>query len=780
MKLQYQLNFLAIVILICVSGAIAYAGFFALNKVTMELNLRLLTNEVGNVMDEIRQAHQVLKNNRVDQVESYVERTKKDLLLSFSDYRFGKTGKLLILDTKTKQTTLSSDADFLADDQCIDRMLATRTGVHQCLGTPAHYLMGYDVYPKWHWLVVVLIGEEEIMEARNRFLFHAALILGGSLAAGILVFIWFSGRVIKPVRQLTFAAESISRGQWDVPLPKLRGKSEVAQLAVIFRKMAHRLSEMYGQLNQNLENEARAKEALHLSRDQFQGLVETTNDLVWEINTKGEFTYVSPQVRVLLGYRPEELLGKNPGALDVPSQGRNAQKKFSQLLSGQEAFSGVERQLLKKDGEVVVMESSGTPFADPDGNWLGFRGIDRDISERKQALTKHQHLQDQLIQAQKMEAVGRLAGGVAHDFNNMLSVIIGHAEMGLEGLCTSQPEYANLSEIKKAAERSAGLTRHLLTFARKQTVDPQILDLNAVITEMNAMLIRLIGENIEFAWIPGKALWPVKLDTSQVDQILANLCVNGRDAIDGVGKITVETSNITIDEEYCKNDAEFFPGDYVCLSVSDNGSGMDQKIVKHIFEPFFTTKEAGKGTGLGLSTIYGIIRQNNGFVHVYSEPGQGSVFKLYFSRYKTDGVGVVTDKQKAVSIPRGTETILLVEDEAAILKMTTALLEKNGYNVLPANTPDEAIEIAGHTGGIDLLLTDVVLPEMNGRDLAGRIRELHPSILCVYMSGYTANVIAHHGVLDEGVDFIAKPFTVKGLLTKIRAVMDEGREPDGD
>ncbi len=773
MKLQYQLNLLAITILICVSAAIASAGFFTINNLTMELNSRLLSNEVGNVMGEIRGAHQILKESRVDQVQSYVDRAQTDLLQAFEDYRFGRTGQLVILDAMTKERKIPSDLGFSQEDLCIEKMLKTRTGVYQCQNAPEPFLMGYDLYPEWQWLVVVLIGKKEVMEARNRFMVQAALILGGSVAAGILLFVWFSGRVIRPVRQLTAAAESISRGEWEVPFPDLGGGSEVAQLTAIFRKMAQNLSDMYRQLKQNLDNEEKAKEALHLSREQFRGLVETTNDLVWEVNNKGEFTYVSPQVTALLGFRPKDLMGKTPEVFHDISNGRQEQDRFMDLLSGGLSFSGVERHLQKKDGGIVVMESSGVLFADPAGNKLGFRGIDRDITERKKALSKQQNLQEQLIQAQKMEAIGRLAGGVAHDFNNMLSVIIGHAEMGLETLSASQPQYADFYEIKKAAERSAGLTRHLLTFARKQTVDPQIINLNDVITEMSAMLKRLIGEDIDFSWIPGKWLWQVKLDTSQVDQILANLCVNGRDAIAGVGKITVETSNVTIDEEYCKNNAEFFPGEYVCLSVSDNGCGMDHEIVSHIFEPFFTTKDPGKGTGLGLSTIYGIIRQNQGFVHVYSEPGHGSVFKLYFKRHK-DGVCDAKQTLRPASVPRGTETILLVEDEEAILKMTTALLEKNGYNVLQANTPDQAIETAKETGRIDLLLTDVVLPEMNGRDLAGRITALHPSILCVYMSGYTANVIAHHGVLDEGVDFIAKPFTVKALLTKIRSVLDNG------
>lgn len=388
-------------------------------------------------------------------------------------------------------------------------------------------------------------------------------------------------------------------------------------------------------------------------------------------------------------------------------------------------------------------------------------------------ITNLKKMEAQLLQAQKMESVGRLAGGVAHDFNNMLGIIIGNTEMIMDDMDSDNPYLANLQEIYKAAERSTRLTRQLLAFARKQTISLKVLNLNDTLEAMLTMLQRLIGEDINLAWFPERNLWPVKMDPSQVDQILANLCVNSRDAIMNVGKITIETGNVSIDANYCHDHEGFKPGDFVMISISDNGSGMDNETLDNLFEPFFTTKDIGQGTGLGLATVYGIIKQNNGFINVYSELGNGTTFKIYLPRYTTrtsrDETEAPVEQGKG-----GSETILLVEDEKAILAMTAAMLKRLGYHVLSASNPNAAIEIGkAHPGEIDLLLTDVIMPEMNGRDLAGKISELFPSLKCLFMSGYTANVIAHHGILDEGVKFISKPFSKYHLSVKIREALDE-------
>ncbi len=416
------------------------------------------------------------------------------------------------------------------------------------------------------------------------------------------------------------------------------------------------------------------------------------------------------------------------------------------------------------DGKKKIILNYTAPVLDDQGNIHGAIVVNHDITEREQ-------LHAQLQQAQKMESVGRLAGGVAHDFNNMLGVIFGHTEMALEDVDPAAPLYASLQAIQHAAERSAALTRQLLAFARKQTIAPKVIDINETVAGMLKMLHRLIGEDIDLLWQPGENLPSVKIDPAQIDQLLANLCVNARDAIEGVGNITIETASAAFDEAYCAAHHGFVPGEYTLLAVSDDGCGMDRKTLNQIFEPFFTTKEQGKGTGLGLASVFGMVKQNNGFINVYSEPGQGTTFKIYLPVYTAKSDEVV---EKAPELPteRGHETILLVEDEPAILQMTTMMLERQGYTVLAAATPGKAIRLAHeYRGRIDLLMTDVVMPEMNGRELAGNLLSHYPDLKRLFMSGYTANVIAHHGVLDEGVNFIQKPFSMKDLGRKLREVL---------
>ncbi len=396
------------------------------------------------------------------------------------------------------------------------------------------------------------------------------------------------------------------------------------------------------------------------------------------------------------------------------------------------------------------------------------------ITERKRAEEEREKLQAQLIQSQKMESVGRLAGGVAHDFNNMLQTILGCTELSLELAPPGSNLREFLEEVMKAAQRSADLTSQLLAFARKQTISPRVLDLNEIIEGTLRMLRRLIGENINLAWMPAKDIWTVKADSSQVDNILANLCVNARDAIAGAGKVTIETGNATFDEKYCATHPGFIPGEYVLLAVSDDGCGMDKETLAKLFEPFFTTKERGKGTGLGLATIYGIVKQNNGFINVYSEPGKGTTFRIYLPRFYAEAAETAPPPEAPHAPRGGTETVLIVEDEEAILKLGQKILEAMGYTVLTANDPKKAVElVARYPGEIHLLITDVVMPEMDGQELSRQLAKRKPQMKCLYMSGYTANVIAHRGVLDEGVLFISKPFSGATLAAKVREALEK-------
>jgi two-component system, cell cycle sensor histidine kinase and response regulator CckA len=434
----------------------------------------------------------------------------------------------------------------------------------------------------------------------------------------------------------------------------------------------------------------------------------------------------------------------------------------------------IEYRILHRDGTVRWVFENGVPIAEHQQQPLWLDGVILDITELKQAQQHNEELERKFLQAQKMESVGRLAGGVAHDFNNMLGVIIGNTEIALDKLPADNPVQTELAGIKTAAERSAALTQQLLAFARKQIYAPKILDLNATVAGMLPMLRRLIGEDIDLAWLPGSDGRLVKMDPTQIEQILANLCVNARDAIVDTGKLTIETGTAVFDHAYCAEHPGFVPGSYVLLAVSDNGSGMTDETLGQLFEPFFTTKELGKGTGLGLATVYGIVKQNNGFINVYSEVGQGTTFRIYLVRHEGEIVAVDNDAD-TVEMVGGQECILLVEDEPMLNEMTTMMLERQGYAVLPAATPSEAMRLAGEHGrGIDLLITDVVMPEMNGRELASRLADIVPRLKCLFVSGYTANVIAHHGVLDEGVHFMQKPFSSRELAAKVREVLEAG------
>ena len=477
----------------------------------------------------------------------------------------------------------------------------------------------------------------------------------------------------------------------------------------------------------------------------------------------------------MLGYTKEELAPLTWADLTHPDDLAAEVAKFESLMSNEIDQYEMEKRFIHKDGTALYVDLAVSCVRksdrQPDYN-IAFL---QDISDRKRAIEEKEKLESQLHQAQKMESIWSLAGGVAHDFNNKLSVILGCTYMAFTEEDPVQRKNF-LEEIRKAAEQSADLTRQLLAFARKQTIAPIVLNLNETVTGMLKMIKRLIGEDIQLIWQPMDTLWLLKFDPSQVDQILANLCVNARDSIAKNGKITIETNNCTIDEDHATLHPETAPGDYVRLTVSDNGCGMNKETRDRIFEPFFTTKDTGKGTGLGLATVFGIVKQNNGFINVCSELGKGTSFIIYIPRY----VGKSDSNQKtdmAMPVPSGLETILLVEDELAFANITSMILRKQGYTVFSANTPQEAIRLAKElTGEIDLLITDVIMPGANGKDLSQELQSLFPHLKILFMSGYTADAISQHGVLDEGVNFIQKPFSLHDLATKVREVLDKKSE----
>ncbi|MDR3630660.1 MAG: PAS domain S-box protein [Desulfocapsaceae bacterium] len=531
----------------------------------------------------------------------------------------------------------------------------------------------------------------------------------------------------------------------------------------------------------DITDRKQAENDLRNSEEIFRGMVESAPfGIILSVGEKIHNEYVNPKFTELFGYTIKDIPSDRewwPLAYPETEYRRRTKAGWNRLIENairtQSAVAPTETVVTCKDGSTKVVEFTLIPLGEKNIIFV------TNLSERKLAEEAQAKLQAQLTHAQKMESVGRLAGGVAHDFNNMLGVIIGNTEMALDKVDPQQNIYRDLQEVLKAARRSADLTRQLLTFARKQAITPRILDLNETVQGMLTMLQRLIGEDITLAWQPEADLWPVEIDPSQVDQILANLCVNSRDAITGIGRVIIETGITSIDEKYSAVDPDCIPGDYTLLAVSDNGCGMNKEVMKNLFEPFFTTKEVGKGTGLGLATIYGIVKQNNGFINVFSEPGRGSVFKIYLPRY-TGCSSQAEDEELAKIAPRGSQTILVVEDEAAILRMTTSQLRLLGYTVLSASTPGQAIRLATKTpGAIDLLLTDVVMPEMNGRVLAEKLFSIYPNLIFLFMSGYSPDTVAHYGVLEKGANFLQKPFSRKDLEIKVRLALEKGKtSPD--
>jgi PAS domain S-box-containing protein len=508
-----------------------------------------------------------------------------------------------------------------------------------------------------------------------------------------------------------------------------------------------------------------AQEGLRRSEINFRSLVTHAPYGVCRCDSAGILLDVNPALVAMLGYASgADLVGRNLANLYSDSQQWFSLADYLRLL---EKFQGLPADWLRNDRTIVSVRLSGRAFRD-ERNTIFFELFAEDITERRA-------LEQQLRQAQKMEAVGRLAGGIAHDFNNLLMVISGYSEFLLERIGSDPEVKAHAQEIANAAGRATSLTRQLLAFSRKQMLAPKIVDLNSVVTENVKMLTRLIGEDIDLVMVPGTDIGAVKADPGQIEQVIMNLAVNARDAMPHGGKLIIETANVTLDANYARFHAPVKPGDYVMLAISDTGVGMDADTQAHIFEPFYTTKGL-KGTGLGLSTVYGIVKQSEGYIWLYSEAGRGTSFKIYLPRFSATGEALATQPALAAEADQpspGHETILLVEDEENLRRLARQYLENQGYNMIDAPDGSIAIQISqAHKGPIHLLLTDVIMPGMNGRELANKVSPTRPEMRVLYMSGYTENHIGHNGTLDEGITLLQKPFTLPALKAKVREMLD--------
>ncbi len=581
---------------------------------------------------------------------------------------------------------------------------------------------------------------------------RAALLTLFGAGAGISVIggVWVARGVSRPLQQLVAAARRIAAGQYGaiVAMPR---HDEIGELAETFNRMTVAVAEREEQLREGEER--------------FRTMTESAVDAVVTADAGGDIVSWNRGAREVFGYAAEDVLGTPLGRL-VPPALRQAAEDGRERIAPIHVTPALERpvelQGIRKDGRVFPIELSLARWETRRGAFLTV--IIRDITERRQ-------LEEQFRQAQKMESIGRLAGGLAHDFNNLLTVIGGHAELLHGRLEPDHPLHRRVGLIQEAAGHAADLTRQLLAFSRKQVLAPQVLDLNGIVREVEPMLRRLIGEDIDLVTAPARGLGAVKADPGQMKQVLLNLAVNARDAMPQGGKLTIETDNVALDEQYARLHPDVAAGAYVMLAVSDTGVGMAEETRSRVFEPFFTTKASGKGTGLGLATVYGIVKQSNGAISVYSEPGLGTTFKVYLPR-------VVEPAETAApstlaGVRGGSETVLLAEDNEMVRTLTCEILKRQGYTVVEARHGADALDIARrYHGPIHLLLTDVVMPEMSGPELVSRLGPIRPQMKIVYMSGYTADAIDHQGMLDHGIEFLPKPVGVDTLVRKVREVLD--------
>jgi len=511
-----------------------------------------------------------------------------------------------------------------------------------------------------------------------------------------------------------------------------------------------------------LERE-RMKRQLREREEYFRSLIEQAMDIIAVLDADGAVRYASPSVLPLLGYGAEELVGQHILDLVHPDDVGPALRVFAEGVATGQGGRLLGLQVRHRDGSYRSLEAIGRYLLD-DPVVRGVVINARDVTERRS-------LERQLLQAQKMEAVGRLAGGIAHDFNNVLTAIFGYADLLTEEFPAGSPARQDLEEIRKAATRASALTRQLLAFSRQQVLAPVVLSVNDLVDDVGKMLRRLVGEDVELRLILARDAGNVRADSGQLQQVIMNLVVNARDAMPTGGKLVIETADAELTEQYAELHQAVIPGRYVMLAVSDTGVGMDAQTKARIFEPFFTTKEKGKGTGLGLSTVYGIVKQSGGYVWVYSEPGHGTTFKLYLPRVDAPAEPQAPPRETATLT--GTETILLAEDDEILRPLTKGLLTKLGYTVLDAKSAEQALAVAGaRQGPIHLLVADVVMPGASGRELARRLAQSRPETRVLYVSGYTDDAIVHHGMLEPGLKFLQKPFTPAALARKVREVLD--------
>jgi two-component system cell cycle sensor histidine kinase/response regulator CckA len=718
----------------------------------------------------------------MEDVAFYRDATKKGVIQNIEKHLTPGTS-VVIFDSKSNKIVYWVGNEELAQSMTaehINKITAQKIGLHEhnlklASGEITNTLLTFGYYANWDWIIISFVDKDQLLRYSNE-----AMILSFVMAGILLIVIFFivyrlSNRVSRAIIALEYGAHQLSTSDWNVKID-IPGDDEFTSLADSFNLMATEIKNTEAKLYQSISHEKNTNLSLIDSRKKYYDLVEKMTDFITIVDLDGYLLFANNAAATMFGLPAEDCVGKLFYDFVHSDDQLRSKQSFNSWLEKATSAISYENRQVDIHGQVFDVSWIIRPDFDELGKIMGFVGIGRDISESKKNLKEKVELQKQLYQAQKMEAVGQLAGGIAHDFNNMLGVIIGHAELAMMKSEPSNPLASNLKSIIDAGRRSSDLTRQLLTYARKQTISPVIIDINKSISSMLTMLRRMIDENIELKFEQSDGIAFVKIDPSQMDQIITNLCVNASDAITVFGKIVIKTESYTISDDVSNNklptDAFDLPtGNYVKLSVSDNGFGIDKEVIKHIFEPFYTTKDVGKGTGLGLSTIFGAVKQNNGYIEVLSELNHGTTFNIYFNSENSFSLDKNLTKPDLKCL--GNEIILVVEDDDTLLDIQTSTLEQYGYKVLSANTGKHAEILAReYDGRIDLLLTDVIMPKINGKELADKLSLYCPKMKVLYMSGYTADIIANKGVICDNTHFIQKPFEGKKLATKVREVLE--------
>jgi len=752
------------------------------NKIS-SLQYQLLDDDVGHIIARIESDYKTIDALGMANVAFYSDATKKGVLQGIREHIAARTS-VAVFNAKTNAMIFSVGEDaqkiqmsVAAIQDLVMRQYGQREYEEKLAsGENVKLMTAFAIYPNWDWLVVTFANKNQLFRYISEAIAYSLLIAGVFLIFVCFVVYRLSDGITRAIVALEKGAQQLSVADMAVEIDiDVKGDGEFSSLANSFNTMAAEIKLSHNQLKRSITEEKKTNLSLQESRKQYFDLVERTSDLITRVDLHGRFIFVNDAAATVFGLAVKDCITRDAFGFIHPDDRDATSQAFSSWVKGGNIPLQYENRQVSAGGVIRNMMWSIRSERDENGDICGFACSARDVTEQRRIESEREKLEKQLFQSQKMDAVGQLAGGIAHDFNNMLGVIIGHAELAQLQLDPSNPAMSYLKAIQKAGIHSAELTRQLLTFARKQAIEPKVINLNASVMTMFAMLQRLIGENINLSFEQEQALWSVKVDPFQVDQVLVNLCVNARDAIDEIGSIVIIVKNCRIDG--VTNSAQSSvqpvvvpPGDYVLLSVKDDGCGMERAVMERIFEPFFTTKAVGKGTGLGLATVFGAVNQNEGFIQVSSELGQGTAVEIYFPR--TVEVSPKSKELTQTSNHQGSETVLVVEDDEVLLDLEIAMLEQKGYKVLSASTVTLAETLAqDNAGQIALLLIDVIMPEMNGWDLSVKLKAVCPAIKVLFMSGYTADIIASQGIIENDVHFLQKPFSVEALAAKIRQVL---------